>query len=204
MEELASRHQRPRLLLHSCCAPCNCYPMLFLSAYFDLTLYFNNSNIYPETEYRIRLDELEAYTDNFNQEHQTAIKIIVTAYDNINYNKRLEPLKDLPEQSERCWLCYSLRMDEAYAYAAANGFDYFTTVMTISRQKNSVKLNEIGIRLNAKYPSVKYLISDFKKHGGSDHSAQLAKELNLYRQQYCGCLYSYQQYQMKLEQKKGK
>jgi len=204
LNEIKKSGKKPTLLLHSCCAPCNCYPMLVLSEYFEMTLYFNNNNIYPREEYLIRLNELINYTNDFNKQHQTNIDIIVTEYDNETYNKHLEPYKDEPELANRCWLCYRLRMEEAYQYASLHNFDYFTTVMTISRQKNSIKLNEIGMELALRYPNVKYFVSDLKKHGGSDMSSQLTKELDLYRQQYCGCIYSYQGYQMKLARKQGK
>ena len=184
---------KPKLLIHSCCAPCNCYPMLYLYEYFDLTLYFNNDNIYPYQEYKMRLDELIRYTKQFNIDHKTDIKIVITDYDNVNFTKKLSIYKDLPELSERCWLCYRLRLEQAYQYADDNHYDYFTTVMTISRHKNVVKLNEIGKELAEQHPNVKYFYSDLKKGGGSDQAACLLKSLDLYRQQYCGCIYSYKE-----------
>ncbi len=188
---IKDQRPKPKLLLHSCCAPCNCYPMLYLHEYFDMTLYFNNNNIYPYNEYQLRLDELIKYTDDFNLQHQANIKIITTTYDNETFNKSLEPYKDYPERSNRCWLCYELRMSEAYQYADDHHFDYFTTVMTISRHKDAEVLNQIGERLALQHQSVKYFHSDLKKGGGSDNSVALVKSLDLYRQQYCGCLYSY-------------
>lgn len=193
--------KKPSLLLHSCCAPCNCYPMLYLSEYFDLTLYFNNSNIYPKEEYQLRLDELVNYTKTFNQKNNTAIKVIITAYDNNDYNRKLAPYGSLGERSERCWLCYRIRMTEAFEYAQSNNFDYVTTVMTISRQKDSVVINQIGEELNKVYPKVKFLFADLKKGKGSDNATQLAKQLVLYQQQYCGCIYSFQEYQKRLAAK---
>ena len=100
---IKDQRPKPKLLLHSCCAPCNCYPMLYLHEYFDMTLYFNNNNIYPYNEYQLRLDELIKYTDDFNLQHQANIKIITTTYDNETFNKSLEPYKDYPERSNRCW-----------------------------------------------------------------------------------------------------
>ena len=107
------------------------------------------------------------------------------------YNKNLEPYKEQKEGLDRCKLCYKIRMDEAYKYASDNNFDYFTTVMTISRQKNSIVLNNIGLELQEKYKNTKYFIADFKKNKGIDKGLEIAKERNMYRQDYCGCIYSY-------------
>lgn len=190
METLSKidKNQKPTLLLHSCCGPCNCYPMELLNEYFNITLYFNNSNIYPLEEYQIRLDELINYLDYFNKKENANINIIVTPYDN-NFCNLLSPLKDQKEGNERCKLCYKLRMQEAYLYAKEKGFDYFTTVMTISRQKSSKILNEIGEQLYSEDGPL-YLFSDFKKNKGIDKGLEIAKKLNMYRQKYCGCLYS--------------
>lgn len=178
---------RPKLLLHACCAPCASFPLEFLQEAFDVTIFYNNSNIYPTEEYERRLNELKA----FLKDNHPDVKLIVTPYDNEGYTKKLEPLKDLPEGRERCFMCYTLRMNEAFAYANDNGYEYFTTVMTISRQKDSQKLNEIGRKLNEKYPNTTYFHSDFKKKKGIDRSVEIAKALNLYKQDYCGCIYSY-------------
>ena len=117
--------------------------------------------------------------------------MIETPYKNEEYNKNLEPYKEQKEGLDRCKLCYKIRMDEAYKYASENNFDYFTTVMTISRQKNSIVLNNIGLELQEKYKNTKYFISDFKKNKGIDKGLEIAKERNMYRQDYCGCIYSY-------------
>ena len=202
LAQIKNQRPKPKLLLHSCCAPCNCYPMLYLHDYFDLTLYFNNNNIYPFTEYKLRLDELINYTKDFNKQHQANIKIITTVYNNIIFNDLLEPYKDYPERSERCWLCYELRMSEAYQYAEEHDFDYITTVMTISRHKDGEVLNQIGEKLALNHPKVKYFHSDLKKGGGLDKSMVLVKSLDLYRQQYCGCIYSYRDMLQRKSQKK--
>ena len=184
--------KKPSLLLHSCCAPCNAYPLVLLIEYFDLTLMYNNSNIYPNEEYTRRLNELKTYVEYINSKHNTNIKLIETPYNNEEYNKILEPYKDQKEGLDRCQLCYRIRMNEAYKYANENNFDYFTTVMTISRQKNSIILNNIGLELEKNYPNTKYFISDFKKNKGIDKGLEIAKKHNMYRQDYCGCIYSYQ------------
>lgn len=182
------QYRRPRLLLHACCAPCAAFPLEFLEQTFDVTIFYNNSNIYPAEEYQRRLGELKRYL----QEVWPGIPLIVPPYDNAAYTKKLEPQKDLPEGCGRCFYCYALRMDEAYRFAAMENFDFFTTVMTISRQKDSQKMNEIGRSLAKKYPSVRYFYSDFKKNRGIDRGQELSRQHSLYRQDYCGCLYSYQ------------
>ncbi len=190
LKEIKNLDKKPTLLLHSCCAPCNAYPLELLVNYFDLTLMYNNSNIYPNEEYQRRLDELIKYVKFINNKYNVNIKLLTTPYNNIEYNKILEPYKDQKEGLDRCKLCYRVRMDEAYKYASDNNFDYFTTVMTISRQKNSLILNEIGLDLAKKYSNTKYFVSDFKKNKGIDKGLEIAKEHNMYRQDYCGCIYS--------------
>ncbi len=190
LEQIKKSGKKTTLLMHSCCGPCNAYPMELLVEYFDLTLYFNNSNIYPSEEYTRRLEELKKYVDFINKKHNTNIQMIVTTYDEENYRKCLEPLKDEKEGHARCKLCYEKRMNEAYKYASDHNFDYFTTVMTISRQKNSIVLNQIGEKLSNIYPNTKYLYSDFKKGQGIDKGLEIAKDHNMYRQKYCGCYYS--------------
>lgn len=180
--------RKPKLLLHTCCAVCAGWPLEFLSSVFDITIYYNNSNIYPLSEYNRRKDELIRLVHEIYGEE---IQMIFPPYDNASYTKKLEPLKDEPEGYLRCFYCYALRMREAYEYANDNHFNYFTTVMTISRQKDSLKLNEIGHSLEKKFPSVKYFYSDFKKSGGQVRRDEIVHEYNLYSQDYCGCIYSY-------------
>lgn len=182
--------RKPTLLLHVCCAVCAGWPLEFLSSIFDLTLYFNNSNIYPEEEYTRRLNELKRFVKEVYHEE---IPIIIPPYDNVQYTKELEPRKDDPEGWKRCFYCYEKRMDEAYQYAEQHHFDYMTTVMSISRQKDSQKLNEIGKKLSLKYPSVTYFYSDFKKKNGQVRRDELVHQYQLYHQDYCGCVYSYQE-----------
>lgn len=190
-QKIKKLDKKPTLLLHSCCAPCNAYPLELLVQYFNLTLMYNNSNIYPESEYLRRLNELKKYVEHINVKHNVNIQLIETTYNNLEYNKILEPYKEQKEGLDRCKLCYKTRMNEAYKYANENHFDYFTTVMTISRQKNSIVLNNIGIELSKLYPNTKYFISDFKKNKGIDKGLEIAKKHNMYRQDYCGCIYSY-------------
>ena len=191
--------QKPKLLLHACCGPCSCFPLTFLCPIFDVTIYFNNSNIYPESEYNRRLEELKKLLEYYKRDYGFDVKIIETKYDNDSFNIDLEPHKDLPEGQERCFICFEKRMDDAFKYADEHGFDYFTTVMTISRQKNSQKLNEIGEKLSSKYKNTKYFYSDFKKKDGALLGIQLKNKYDLYQQLYCGCKYTYEKMQRKLK-----
>lgn len=190
IEEIQKEYtdHKPRLLLHACCAVCASFPIEFLTEIFDVTIFFNNSNIWPKEEHDRRLEELERYI------HETGdtVKLVTVRYDHEDYMKDLEPMKDDPEGWGRCFYCYAKRMRQAYAYASEHGYDYFTTVMSISRQKDSQKMNEIGRSLSHLYPNVRYFYSDFKKGGGQTRQHDLVEEHHLYRQDYCGCEYSYQ------------
>ncbi|MBQ9328376.1 MAG: epoxyqueuosine reductase QueH [Solobacterium sp.] len=191
LKELEEIHQKydhkPSLLLHACCAVCASFPLELLSQHFELTVFFNNSNIWPQAEYDRRLSELYRYL----QEANPSIPVVVTPYNNEEYMKPLEPMKDDPEGFGRCFYCYAVRLREAFAYAEEHEFDFVTTVMSISRQKDSQKINEIGRSLSRLYPSVSYFYSDFKKGGGQLRQKELVDEHQLYRQDYCGCIYSY-------------
>ena len=187
-----SLSKKPSLLLHACCGPCSTFPLTYLCPHFNVTIMFNNSNIYPESEYIRRLEELKKFLGYFKRDYGYEVKLVVKEYDNDKYNIDLEPYKDQPEGMTRCFICYEKRMDDAYKYASDNGFDYFTTVMTISRQKNSQVLNEIGEKLSKKYPNVKYFHSDFKKNKGIDMARDMRIKYDLYQQLYCGCKYTYE------------
>lgn len=186
LKELKKLDHKPSLLLHVCCAPCSCYPLTLLTKYFDVTIYYSNSNIYPFEEYSKRFNELK----RFIKENYPEIKIIEKEYDNESYTKKLERWADEKEGSHRCFRCYSLRIESALEYASQNGYEYVCTVLSVSRFKNSQMINRIGLALNRKYPNVKYLMADFKKEKGTEIGNQIAREHNLYRQQYCGCIYS--------------
>jgi len=177
---------RPTLLIHICCGVCSVYPLLYLRKHFDITIFFSNSNIYPYDEYLKRLNALEEYLNYLNDSN---IKLIVDKYDQSFIND-LIPFKDLPEGEKRCYICYTKRMEETYKYANKHHYDYCTTVMSISNRKNADYINEIGANLEKKYPNVKYLYADFKKSDGINQNEKLNKELNLYHQDYCGCIFS--------------
>lgn len=186
---------KPKLLLHACCGPCFTIPFENLKDYFDITLIYNNSNIYPEEEHNRRLNELKRYLLDVSPN----IKIVEVDYDNTTYNIDLEPYKDLPEGHERCRICFRKRLSFGFKYAKENNFDFFGTVMTISRYKNAQDINKIGYALEEEYGPVKWLPADFKKNDGYEKSLIIIKEHEMYFQEYCGCKYSYQKYQEKVK-----
>lgn len=192
IENIKDLQRKPKLLLHACCGPCSTFPLTFLCPYFDVTIYYANSNIYPESEYDRRLDELKKVLEYYKRDFGFDVGLIEPKYENEKFNVDLEPYRDLPEGMTRCFICYEKRMEECYKFASENGYDYFSTVMSISRQKNSDKLNEIGAKLEAKYPCTKYFYSDYKKKNGAEIGRQLKLKYNLYQQQYCGCKYTYE------------
>ena len=183
---------KPKILLHACCVVCACWPMDFLHDTFDITLIYNNPNIWPKAEYDLRLSELKRY---LKERWDDEIKLVVMDGDIESYMESLAFGKDDPEGWKRCFFCYEKRMDQAFAYADAHGFDYFATVMTFSRQKDSQVLNEIGLKLQEKYQNTKYFLSDFKKADGQRKSNAICEKYNLYKQSYCGFVYSYRTYE---------
>ena len=191
VERIRASGKRPSLLMHTCCAMCACYPIGYLSEIFDLTLFYYNDNIYPESEYEKRYSELERYVGIYNSTHPHQVRLIKNPYHGDEYREKMIPYKDSPEGGERCTVCFDMRMDASMKYAEDNHYDYFTTVMTVSRQKDSRRLNEIGEILQKKHPGVRYFFSDFKKDGGLEKAAEIIREYDIYRQNYCGCVYSY-------------
>ena len=194
LENVKKTGKRPKLLLHACCGPCFTIPYEIIKDYFDITILYNNSNIYPKEEHNRRLDELKTYV----KEIGANLAIIETEYDNDLYNLDLEPRKDDKEGHERCRICFRKRLKEGFEYAQKQGFDYFGTVMTISRYKNAQDINKIGESLQKDYPTVKWLYADFKKNDGYEKSLIIIKEHEMYFQEYCGCKYSYQAYLNKI------
>ena len=187
LEKAAKRERKPSLLLHVCCAPCSCQILKDLAPYFAVTVYYTNDNIYPFTEYEKREKELEKYLDLLEREEGIDIRLVVPEYDNKTYAEHLSPYQDMPEFSERCWICYRWRLEKCFAYAKEKGYEYVASVMSVSRYKNAEKINEIGRELEKRFEGPRYLVSDFKKNKGEENSSRLAKELDLYRQDYCGC-----------------
>ena len=187
LNQIKQIQHKPTLLIHICCGVCSVYPLQYLRNYFNITIFFSNSNIYPYLEFEKRLNALKQYLNILNDD---SIKLIVDKYDNDSYMKKLEHLKDEPEGGLRCKLCYELRMNESFKYANEHNYDYFTTVMSISNRKNAEWINETGEKLDKIYPNTKYLYADFKKGNGINKNDELNRKLNLYHQNYCGCIYS--------------
>lgn len=185
LAELDKSGERPTLLLHACCAPCSSHTLTVLDKYFRITLYFCNPNIAPEEEYIFRLNELKRLV----REMGLDITIIEEAYDPAPFYELAKGLEDLPERGERCQKCIGYRLRKAGEKARELGCDYFTTTLTISPHKDCTFINEFGAKLQDEV-GVPYLFSDFKKHEGYKHSIELSRQYNLYRQNYCGCVYS--------------
>ena len=177
---------KPTLLLHACCAPCSSAVLELLSEVFDITLFFYNPNISPESEFVFRLDELKRLVSEMDLKD---IDVVAPQYDNSEFEAIIKGMEDIPEGGARCEKCYRLRLSKSVSYAKEKGFDYVTTTLSISPYKNAQWLNEIGKELAEQY-GVKYLLSDFKKGDGYKRSCILSNEYNLYRQNYCGCVYS--------------
>ncbi len=185
LRELESSGEKPSLLLHACCAPCSSHTLTYIAERFRITLYFYNPNIAPEEEYSFRRDELKRLV----REMGLDIEVLEEAYDPAPFYELAKGLEDLPERGERCRRCIELRLRAAAAKAAELRCDYFTTTLTISPHKDCTFINECGGRISEE-TGVPYLFSDFKKHDGYKHSIELSRQYSLYRQNYCGCVFS--------------
>ncbi len=177
----------PNLLLHSCCAPCSSHVIDTLSPFFNITVLYYNPNIEPYEEYEKRKEEEKRFLKSYKAKNK--LDILDVSYDNDLYHETIKGLEKIKEGGERCFKCYYLRMAKTAEMAKDNNFDYFATTLTVSPLKNSNKINEIGQLLSEKY-DIPYLYSDFKKKEGYKHSIEMSKEYGLYRQDYCGCIYS--------------
>lgn len=187
IETLVRDGRVPKLLLHSCCAPCSSYCLEYLSQYFEVTVLYYNPNISPAEEYEYRVAEQKRFIREFPATHP--ISFIEGRYEPSEFYDAVKGLEHEPEGGKRCPVCFGLRLAEAATIAKANGFDYFTTTLSISPLKNAELLNQIGEQLAIKY-DIPYLFSDFKKKNGYKRSTELSKEYGLYRQNFCGCEFS--------------
>lgn len=191
LEKLIEKQQRdgakPSLLLHSCCAPCSSYVLEYLAPYFNICDFYYNPNISPKKEYEDRKEELVRLIREMGL--STEVTFLEGTYRPEDFFAMAKGLEDLPEGGERCFKCYEMRLRESAKIAKEHGADYFATTLTISPLKNAQKLNEIGERLAEEY-GVKYLPSDFKKKNGYKRSVELSAQYELYRQNYCGCIFS--------------
>ena len=195
LAEIARREERPRLLLHSCCAPCSSAVLERLTDWFDLTVFYYNPNISPEEEFLRRAEEQRRLIAELPHAHE--IQFRCGEYESEAFEALARGLEDVPEGGERCTRCFRLRLGKTAALAAREGFDYFTTTLSISPLKDAQCLNAIGGELAEQF-GVAYLFSDFKKKNGYKRSCELSVQYGLYRQDYCGCRFS----QMEREKKK--
>lgn len=211
LEQIISQKetQGMRLFLHSCCAPCSSYVLTYLREYFRITVFYYNPNITEDAEYQKRVEEQKRLIEALNREAETTagqpetagacapgghaapyrINVIEGEYEPERFFRMAEGMEECPEGGERCFACYALRLSETVKRAAEGGYDYAATTLTISPLKNAEKLNEIGEKLCAD-TDVRWLPSDFKKRDGYKRSIELSKQYDLYRQDYCGCIYS--------------
>lgn len=198
MENVIVKHQKngkvPKLFLHSCCAPCSSYVLEYLSDFFEITVFYYNPNIFPLEEFEKRTEEQRMLIEKLPVKYP--ITFVAGDYDSEKFYAMAKGLEQVPEGGERCFKCFELRLRKSAELAKEGGFDYFTTTLSISPLKNAEKLNEIGEQLAEEY-GISYLTSDFKKKNGYKRSTELSKEYGLYRQDYCGCVYS------KIEREKG-
>mgnify|MGYP004573611779 FL=1 len=195
LAEIARREGRPRLLLHSCCAPCSSAVLERLTDWFDLAVFYYNPNIAPEEEFLRRAEEQRRLIAELP--HAYEIQFRCGEYESEAFEALARGLEDMPEGGERCTRCFRLRLGKTAALAAREGFDYFTTTLSISPLKDAQRLNAIGGELAEQF-GVAYLFSDFKKKNGYKRSCELSVQYELYRQDYCGCRFS----QMEREKKK--
>ena len=189
---------KPTLLLHACCGPCSSYVLEYLASIFNITVYFYNPNIQPEKEYNRRLEELKKFLTIFPDAVKNKVTLKIEDYNPQDYFDATNVLKETelqrePEKGERCRRCYSFRMKKAWDCACSSSFDFFTTTLSISPHKDSEKINTIGKELESLKPPeirTRFLPADFKKRGGFLRSTQLSSQYGLWRQDYCGCVYS--------------
>ncbi len=191
LDEIISKEQKegrvPTLLLHSCCAPCSSYVLEYLSNFFKITVLYYNPNISPAKEYEARVKEQERLISELPTKYP--VSFLAGAYHPEEFYTAVKGLEDCPEGGDRCTVCYEMRLREAAKAAKAGGFDFFTTTLSISPLKDAKRLNSIGEALTTEY-GISYLYSDFKKKNGYKRSTELSAQYGLYRQDYCGCVFS--------------
>lgn len=179
--------RRPKLLLHSCCGPCSTYVLEYLSEFFDITVFYYNPNIYPPDEFYKRMEEQRRLIEDMFGDG--SVKFIEGVYDDTLFYKTVSGLEACKEGAERCFECYRLRLRQTAQTAVNGGYEFFTTTLSISPHKNAQTLNEIGAEIAEEY-GIKYLFSDFKKKNGYKRSCELSRIYGIYRQDYCGCVFS--------------
>ncbi|NLJ16111.1 MAG: epoxyqueuosine reductase QueH [Clostridiales bacterium] len=187
LSDIKGQEKIPSLLLHSCCAPCSSYVLEVLSNYFRITISYYNPNIYPKQEFSRRFNELKKFVKSFPLKNE--VEVLELSYIPDEFYSAVRGMENEREGGERCFKCYELRLEKAAIIAKQMSFDWFTTALSISPHKNAQKINEIGYKLEKKY-NVKYLPADFKKNNGFKRSIEISREYDLYRQDYCGCVFS--------------
>ena len=186
-EELAKITTPKKILLHSCCAPCSSHVITYLAPYFNITVLYYNPNIYPKEEYEKRKQEQIKLINELNTPNK--LDYLDCDYDNDVYEELIKGYENCPERGARCPICFKLRLEKTAKLAKEHNYDYFCTTLTVSPYKNATQINEIGASLSDKY-QIKWLYSDFNKEDGYKKSIELSKKYNLYRQNYCGFIYS--------------
>lgn len=201
-KKIGARKEKPTLFLHACCGPCLTYPLSLLVKSFDVTVGFFNPNISPESEYLKREKTREEFLFRFGKDNSLTVPFVLRKEDFALYDSLFALRKRNHEGGSFCLKCHAYRREIAYSYAFRHHFDYFTTVRTVSCKKPSKELNEIAQILEKKYPTTKYLYSDFKKEGGRQKGIEISKAYSLYRQGYCGCLPSLKERQAYIKRKR--
>lgn len=190
INEIKNKHHKPELLLHSCCAPCSSYVIEYLSPFFSITVFFYNPNIHPEEEYKKRLAEQITFIGKLTIKNR--VKFREGPYEPELFFQKVKGLEQEKEGGRRCLKCFELRMEKTAQVASQLGFTYFTTTLTVSPHKESSLINQLGGDIASVY-GIEYLFSDFKKRAGFQRSIELSHQYQLYRQNYCGCIFSKQQ-----------
>lgn len=188
LKNISSTESKPVLLLHSCCGPCSSYVLEYLTQYFNIKLYFYNPNIHPEEEYKKRLDAQYKVIKSMQLENN--VEIIEGAYNTEMFFSKVHGLESEPEGGERCRICIKMRMEATASEAKKLNADYFATTLTVSPHKNAIYINQMGEELEQSQ-QIAYLLSDFKKKNGYKRSIELCRIHNIYRQDYCGCVFSF-------------
>ena len=186
-KEMKNYKEGAKLLLHACCAPCSSAVLERIASYFEITIFYYNPNITEEEEYQKRVEELKRLISIIKPKYK--VSLLEGRYDPNDFWKIAKGLEEEPERGKRCYKCYELRLEETAKIAEELSFPLFATTLTLSPHKNATWLNEIGENLDKKYQTT-YIYCDFKKKNGYKRSIELSKEYSLYRQDYCGCIYS--------------
>lgn len=187
-----SEGKRPKILLHSCCAPCSTYTLEYLTQYADVDIYFSNSNIHPRVEYERRAQVQKDFIEQFNKDYNQSVQFLEAPYEPQVFIQKTKGLTDEPEGGARCTVCFDMRLGTVADKAKKLGYDYFGSTLTISPHKNSQVINEVGLELQEEY-QINYLPSDFKKNNGYRRSVEMCEIYDIYRQCYCGCVYAAKQ-----------